>query len=308
MNKRFKDRLRNNKDNFLEKNNDKQCCDNPCITSKDGELVCINCGMVIGKNIIETEKRAYTQEEIEKRKRTEIRWRKFGPRTILPNTAIDFTGHVIDPKGKRLFSRLSKIQRSLVSSVERNFWEAKPKLNLLASKLNIPKYIKETAWRIYSIVALKKLTMGRIIEGFVAASLYAAIRIHEFPRLLDEVCDASMTPRHTVYRSLGLIIKDILPELNLNYHPITAEQLIFKFGNELGLSMETQKKALNMLTKANKNGLNRIGKDPKGLAASVIYMAAKINNERKTQAEVSEIAKTTEVTLRSRIKDIKKNL
>ena len=62
-----------------------------------------------------------------------------------------------------------------------------------------------------------------------------------------------------------------------------------------------------MLSNANKNGLNRVGKDPKGLAASVIYMAAKINNERKTQEEVADIAKITEVTLRSRIKDIKKN-
>ena len=86
--------------------------------------------------------------------------------------------------------------------------------------------------------------MGRSIEGFVAASLYAAIRIHEFPRLLDEVCDASMTSRHIVHRSLGLIVKDILPELNLKYHPIAAEQLIFKFGNELGLSMQTQKRRL----------------------------------------------------------------
>lgn len=63
-----------------------------------------------------------------------------------------------------------------------------------------------------------------------------------------------------------------------------------------------------MLKKATENGLTRIGKDPRGLAASVIYMAAKDNNERKTQAEVSEVAKITEVTLRSRNKDIKKKL
>jgi transcription initiation factor TFIIB len=105
-----------------------------------------------------------------------------------------------------------------------------------------------------------------------------------------------------------MIVKEVLPELNLKYKPITAEQLVFRFGNDLGLPMETQKVAINMLVEASKNGLLRTGKDPKGLAASVIYMAAKAGNCRKTQAEVSEIAKVTEVTLRSRSKQIKSKL
>ncbi|MFX1391561.1 MAG: transcription initiation factor IIB, partial [Promethearchaeota archaeon] len=95
----------------------------------------------------------------------------------------------MNSKKSVMFSRLSKIQRSLINSLERNLWEAKPKLKLYASKLNIPEYISETAWRIYTEIAKKKLTMGRTIDGFVAASLYAAIRIHEFPKLLEDVSD-----------------------------------------------------------------------------------------------------------------------
>jgi transcription initiation factor TFIIB len=211
-------------------------------------------------------------------------------------------------KEKTLFSRLSKIQQSLVSSIERNFWEAKPKLKMLVSKLNIPEYIEETAWRIYAEVAKRKLTMGRSIDGFIGAALYAAIRVHEFPRLLEEVSDASMTSRHTIIRSLGMIIKEILPDLNLKYRPVTAEQLVFRFGNDLGISLNTQKEALTLLQKSTRGGMNRIGKDPKGFAASVLYMAAKPTDDRKTQAEISEIAGITEVTLRSRVKDVEKNL
>ena len=308
MSKRYKNRIRINKNGRYDKTGNEKCCNDPAITSIDGEIVCTNCGLVIGNDIIETELRAYTSEEIEQRKRTEIRWRDFGPRTILPNTRIDSKGNLIDSKGKHLFSRLSKIQNSLVSSIERNFWEAKPKLKLIASKMNIPSYIEETAWKIYTTAAQKKLTMGRSIDGFITASLYAAIRIHESPRLLDEVCDASIIPRRVVHHSLGLIVKEVLPELGLKYRPITAEQLIFRFGNDLGLSMESQKAAMNMLLDATKNGLMRTGKDPRGFAASVIYMAAKITGERKTQAEISEVAKITEVTLRSRIKEIKNKL
>jgi len=286
-------RSRKNTTSSQEEN---QCCDDPCIEPKDGSNVCVNCGTISGRILIGDQTRAFTKEEINKRRQTEPRWRGFGPRTIMPKTK------------DTLISRLSKIQNSLVSSIERNLWEARPKLNLLTSKMNLPTFIKETAWRIYLVVAKKKLTMGRTVAGFIAASLYTAIRVHEFPRLLEEVCDAAIIPRHTVHKSLGYIVKEVLPEMKLKYKPITAEQLVFRFGNDLDLPIDVQKDAVNMLIQASKNGLSRSGKDPKGLAASVIYMAAKAKNYRKTQAEVSHLAKITEVTLRSRCKQIRGRL
>ncbi|MEJ2251581.1 MAG: hypothetical protein P8Y70_17420 [Candidatus Lokiarchaeota archaeon] len=285
-----------------------QCCDDPCIENRDGNAVCINCGVVKGRAIVGNETRAYTAQEIEERRHREPRWRGFGPRTILPNEKRDYHGNALGTKEKTLFSRLSKIQKSLVSSIERNLWEAKPKLKQLVSKLNIPEYIEETAWKIYMEVAKKQLTMGRTIDGFVAASLYAAIRVHEFPRLLEDISNISLTSRHTVVRSLGMIIKEVLPELGLKYQPITENQLIFRFGNQLELPMQVQKKALKLLIRASKGGLQKIGKDPKGFAASVIYIAAKSTEHKMTQAEVSEVAGITEVTLRSRIKDIKSRI
>ncbi|TFG28751.1 MAG: hypothetical protein EU532_04600 [Promethearchaeota archaeon] len=304
--------LRNNRNDLFEEEDlpksDPDCCEEPSLQLRDGNRVCLNCGMIFQKEFVGNERRAYTIEEIQNRKRTEPRWRDFGPRTMLPNTKTDSKGKSIGAKEQALFSRLSKIQNSLISSIERNFWEAKPKLKMLCSKLNIPEYISDSAWKIYSVVAKKKLTMGRSINGFIAGALYAAIRVHDFPRLLDEVCEASLTPRRTVHRSLAMIIREVLPELNLKYQPITAEQLIFRFGNELELPMKIQKIAIEMLKQASQNGLKRTGKDPKGLAAACIYIAAKDGAIRKTQSAVADVAKITEVTLRSRAKQIKGKL
>ncbi len=304
--------LRTSRNNILEEEDlpksNPDCCEEPSIQLRDGNRVCLNCGMIFQKEFVGNERRAYTVEEIQNRKRTEPRWRDFGPRTMLPNTKTDSKGKSIGAKEQALFSRLSKIQNSLISSIERNFWEAKPKLKMLCSKLNIPEYISDSAWKIYSLVAKKKLTMGRSINGFIAGALYAAIRVHDFPRLLDEVCEASLTPRRTVHRSLAMIIREVLPELNLKYQPITAESLVFRFGNELSLPMNIQKTAIEMLKNASKNGLKRTGKDPKGLAAACIYIAAKDGSLRKTQSAVADVAKITEVTLRSRAKQIKSKL
>jgi len=284
------------------------CCQSPSIVAKEGNLVCIKCGIVVGKNLVNTEERAFSTDDINKRKRTEKIWREIGPRTYIGKERKDSKGNVLDAEGKTLFNRLDKIQVSLIGSIERNLWEARPQLNMLCSKLNIPIHIKETSWNIYKECAKKKLTMGRSIIGFVAASLYAAIRIHELPRILDEVCDSELVSRRTVIQALGLIVKDILPMLGLKYRPITSNQLIYKFGNELSLPMSVQKSAANTLEIVAKKGLSGNGKDPRGFAASALYLAAKLSDHRMTQAEVASVAKITEVTLRSRSKEIRKYL
>ena len=142
MNNNYKDRLRTN----ANPEEADSCCESPMVESKDGDNVCLNCGMIIGRNLVGNERRAYTVEEVNKRRRTEPRWREFGPRTMLPNSKIDSKGRLIGAKGKTLFSRLSKIQNSLIYSIESNFWESKTKLKMLTSKMNISEHIKETSW------------------------------------------------------------------------------------------------------------------------------------------------------------------
>ncbi len=290
----------------LKEEEEEPCCDNPdLMISDDGIRVCRNCGLTFGQEMVSHERRAYTAEEVRARRRTEPRWRCFGPRTVISRVKSDAKGRQLPAKKQALFARLSKIQGSLINSIERNYWEAKPKLHALANKLVIPDFIVETAWKIYSEVAQQKLTMGRSIEAFVCASLYASIRIHDFPRLLEELTEVAIIPLRSVHRSLGLIVRNVLPVLNLKYRPIDPEPLVYRFGNELNLSISVQKSAAQLLMDASRNGLKRMGKDPKGLAAAALYMAAKGTKERKTQTQIAEVARVTEVTLRTRAKQIK---
>ncbi len=284
----------------------KDCCNDPSIRYENGYAVCQNCGEVVDQLFTSHERRAYNNEEKENRICNEPTWRDFGPRTDLSKYKSDYKGTGFNSRKRELYSRLSKIHRSLISGLERNLWEAKPKLKYISTRLCVPQHISDTAWRIYTKVAKDRLTIGRSIEGFVAAALYAAIRIHEFPKLLDDITEVTLASRHTIIHSLGYIIREVLPILGLKYAPITAEQLIFYFGNKLELPTRIQVKASELYNCARQNGLSVSGKDPKGLAASLIYLAARESEHKKTQAEVALIAKTNEVTLRSRIKDLKR--
>ena len=50
------------------------------------------------------------------------------------------------------------------------------------------------------------------------------------------------------------------------------------------------------------------GKDPMGLAATVIYASCIRTGEIKTQKEIANAADITDMTLRTRLKDLKRHL
>jgi transcription initiation factor TFIIB len=105
-----------------------------------------------------------------------------------------------------------------------------------------------------------------------------------------------------------MIMRSVLTKLGYMYRPIAPRSLVFRFGNDLDLSISLQKQAADILREAARGGMARIGKDPKGLAAAALYIVAKKTSEKKTQTDFAEVARITEVTLRTRVKEILKYL
>jgi transcription initiation factor TFIIB len=269
--------------------------------------VCTTCGLEYEKYYESTSqtdgKRAYNMQERAERVTHEPRWRTFGPRTVIGEISND-----IPAKKKAQFNRLKKIQGSLVNSLERNYWEALPKLNLLINKLSLSKNIHETAIKIYKEVARQKLTMGRSIDAFVAGSVYAAIRIQNSPRWLEEIISMSQLPTKSVSRSLSLIINQVLPKFDYKYKQLSPFVLVPRFIQELNIDFEYSTKAMELLKTAVHKGMKKMGKDPKGLAAAAIYLTVKYTNNKTSQSEIANVSKITEVTLRTRAREIKKYL
>ena len=64
---------------------------------------------------------------------------------------------------------------------------------------------------------------------------------------------------------------------------------------------------MRLMEEASNNYLTQ-GRSPAGIAASCIYISGRIMNEHLTQQQVSLEGQVTEVTIRSRYKEIIKNL
>ena len=276
-----------------------------------GELVCQNCGLVLDEHFIDQgpEWRAFDHEQREKRARvgapmtytihdkglsTEIGWRNK-----------DSYGKNIPTKSRAQLYRLRKWQRRIrvSNATERNLAFALSELDRMASRMGLPRNVRETAAMVYRRAVQKNLIRGRSIEGVAAASLYAACRQCNVPRTLDEIADASRVSRKEIGRTYRFIAR----ELKLKLMPTSPIDYIPRFCSELKLSGEIQAKAVEILKQAADKELTS-GRGPTGVAAAALYISSILCGERRTQREVADVAGVTEVTIRNRYKELAEKL
>ena len=168
-----------------------------------GEVVCDDCGLVLEDKVIDqgAEWRVFSPEQGDQRARTgapmTVMLHDKGLSTDIDWQNKDYSGKTISSRYRSQFYRMRKWQkRSRVSNAtERNLAMALAELDRMASRLDLPKTIRETAAVNYKKAVEKRLIRGRSIEGVAAASLYAACRQCNNPRALDEIGEASRTGR-----------------------------------------------------------------------------------------------------------------
>jgi transcription initiation factor TFIIB len=271
----------------------------------DGFTVCQSCGIVYDKIYDDSPQRTFNAEDIKKKRICEPVYSPFGPRTTIRGNR-DSKGRLLSAEFKTKFSRLGKIHRSLTSSYERNLWIALPKFHRIEEQLGIPEPALKDAIRIYKEAVKERLTMGRSIKQLIAGSIYVSMKLHEIPRVVEEIQKAVNVEKKKVIKVYRILLFNILPKLNLKVTHLSPSQYIDKFGQDLDLPMKVRQDALKILQKARKNGLLIEGKDPNGVAAAGIYISANLHKIPRTQRDIAKIAHVTEVTLRVRSRDLKK--
>jgi len=260
-----------------------------------GEIVCSQCGLVISERILDishTDKRAFTKQEKDKRERTgspiSILLPDMGLSTIIDKSNIK------SPDLKRAAKWNSRMTWD-----KRNMLIATTELKRIASNLNLPNHVKKAAIRLYIEAFKKKLLRGRSINGMVAACLYFACRERKIPRTLQEILDESAINAKNVRRCYRTLIR----ELNLKAPSTDPISLVPRFVAELGLDAEAENSSINVLNKFISK-FSTSGKDPKGLCAGALYLVCKKKQRRISQKEIANIIGVTEVTLRSRYKEL----
>ena len=156
---------------------------------------------------------------------------------------------------------------------------------------------------IYRQAAEKGLVRGRSLESMAAAAVYAACRIRGIPRSIDDIAELVKGGRKEVARCYRLIVR----ELKLRMPIVDPVRYVSRIVSALRLSPAVERRAAEILIQARRLGLTA-GKDPAGLAAAAIYIAALELGERRTQKEIAAAAGVTEVTVRNRYKELVQKL
>ena len=283
---------------------------------ESGEDICNKCGMIVLdkiQNINQSERRAFSNEELEDSSRTgtptSLAIYDMGLTTVIARTDRDASGKKLDTAMHTTMQRLRTWDsRSLIhTSSDIGLMHAFNKLDTLKDKLALPYAVVEKAAYIYRKAQHKKLSRGRAVSELIAASVYTACREMSTPITLKDIAAASNIKR----KHLAKAYRFLLIELDIKVPLVDQIKCIAKVANKANLTEKTKRQAISIMNEVRRNDnkiLYSAGKNPMGLAATVLYISCIKTGENMSQKEISNAAGITEVTLRNRIKDLKNQL
>lgn len=248
-----------------------------------GELVCEECGHVEAPLLDRRpEWRPYSPREEVRRART--------------GAPITFLLHDLG------FSTSTPPEKSLKPSpADKNLIRALSQIHGLSAKLGLPGAAAETAAVIYRRARRLGLA-GRRPEALATAALYLSSRVLGLPRRLSEFASATGLEEAALARLYRRLVKALKLKAPHDLPPHVSRLVA-----ELGLSGEVERAALKLLEEACQAGLTG-GRKPEVLAASAVYIAARVLGERVSQRALSKAAAISPVALRNRYKELVEKL
>ena len=278
---------------------------------ESGEIICERCGLVISDKVQDgrAEWRAFSSEESTDRSRTGIPTslarHDMGLSTVIGKVDKDASGRQLDSSMKATFGRLRAwdFRSQAHSPTDRNLRQAFSELDRLKDKLSLSDAVVEKTAYIYRKAQERGLVRGRTITATVGAAVYIACREAGTSRTLKDIAEIGNIKR----KDLARIYRLVVIQLDLKIPQIDPMKCITRVASKAGLSEKTKRTAATLMKDVIKSGISA-GKDPMGLAASVLYMSCLQTGESRTQTDISEAAGVTEVTVRNRYKNLKSQL
>jgi transcription initiation factor TFIIB len=279
--------------------------------SESGEIICVKCGRVISDKLQEIgpEWRTFSTDETEAMTRTGIPQslarHDMGLSTIIGRTDRDASGNKLDAAMRTRMNRLATwdMRSQLHTPKDRSLRQAFFQLDVLKDKLGLSDSIVEKTAYIYRKAQSRRLTRGRTVSGVLAAAVYIACREMGAHRTLDDIAIACNVKR----KELSKDFRVLHTRLDLKIPQQDPMKCIAKVASKAKLSEKTRRQAAQIMSSVTREEISA-GKDPMGLAASVLYLSSIKNGETITQSNIAEAAGVTEVTVRNRAKELRNKL
>ena len=269
-----------------------------------GEISCNSCGVVVEENCIDPGAEWTNHDAINDRSRvgapTTYTLADKGLNTSISLNDLSTGGasrHGIKGQARRDWRRRRTIDERSKSRAKglRSLVKAN---QVIRDKSGLPPRMVEEVCHLYRKLSESGYVTGRSINGVAAACTYLVARSNGVSRQIQEIGDRFQVDE----KELGRMIRRIGREHKLGKSTTPADYFN-KFVSDLELPPNTMI-AVTRLWEIIEPYEEDVwqGKKPSGVAAAIIYKAAKEGGHSRTQADICKVSKVSEVTLRGLLK------
>ncbi|TPX78329.1 hypothetical protein CcCBS67573_g00391 [Chytriomyces confervae] len=287
---------------------------------RDGDLICGDCGLVLGDRVVDTrsEWRTFSNSDSDggaDPTRVGVEW------DGIESKAMDSTQDTLLGDGNTLESTtisrrdggtgrgkdISRTHSKLSESKNANTLATHARtISSMAERIGLTKQVTDSAIQLFRLLKLNKQLKSKPAEWSMAACIYLACRQNSVQRTFKEVCRLTGVPR----TKAGMVYK-LLADQFYKYNKqagneiqraqANPESMIGRFAGDLELDIKVRAACMEVGKRVFDNDI-LAGRSPISLVASVIYFVVCLSETPKSAIEVAKMSECTESTLKTSYK------
>ncbi|KAJ3014410.1 UNVERIFIED_CONTAM: transcription initiation factor IIB, partial [Siphonaria sp. JEL0065] len=270
----------------------------------DGDLICGDCGLVLGDRLIDTraEWRTFADSEGDNPSRVgDVPNSILGDVNMLAYTSISFKTDLTG-RAKELRQTHNSMKETRQDDV---LLEGAKKMSSMCERIGLEKHVVDSSLQLYKLARSIKQLDKKPAEWVMTCCIHLACSKQRVNRTFKEICSVSNVPFKSLTKVYSFIkthfqkqnkVKSGGAAMLAEEVENKVESVIRRLADALELSYGIGSLAIQIGERAFKREFLG-GRSPTTLAAGAVYFAVCLSNVRKTKAEIATFAGTTAATI-----------